>query len=161
VFLKQKMRDLAHENGAVATTKKYGKSREEQKRAFEELGNTQLRLGDKWFLINSDWYTKWLNYLGVAYEDSLQYKSTAESEQVVPAPDKINNKSLLTFNAVTKRFSLKETIVEELDYYTVPEELWLYLSELYETTRKEVGLLSSFFYVFKFGFSSDKFPWFK
>jgi hypothetical protein len=122
---------------------KFGTSKDDQKAALQELGEKALRVGDKWYLINSDWYTKWLNYIGVEYDDSLQYpsvvSSTISSNQSCTAPDSINNKSLLISNPVTKKVHLKDTLVEEIDYYTVSEELWNYLVQLYGISRPEVS----------------------
>jgi hypothetical protein len=124
-----------------SSSSRFGASKDDQKSALQKLGEKALRVGDKWYLIDADWYTKWLNYIGVKYDDSLQYPSIVSStseQSSCPAPDKINNKALLVFNPVTKTYHLKESLVEEIEYYTLSEELWNYLVQLYEISRPEV-----------------------
>ena len=119
----------------------YGTSKLDQKRAYDDLKGKKLRVGDKWYLINSDWFTKWLNYLNVPNNDSLQSPSLTNSSSSCPAPDKINNKSLISFNPITSKSFLKESLNEELDYHTVCEELWKYLVNIYGIARQEVSRL--------------------
>ena len=51
-----------------------------------------------------------------------------------PSPDKINNKTLI--DIVSKQ--LRKDLSEEMDYFTIPEELWDYLKKAYSITQEEV-----------------------
>lgn len=111
-------------------------SREEQKNKALRWINKELKLGDKWYLINSDWYTRWANFVDVQLNndnDSLKiHKSNSITNFL--SPDKINNKTLLD-----NENHLKQDLTEEVDYYTICEELWNYLVNIYGITQKEVS----------------------
>ncbi len=53
------------------------------------------------------------------------------------SPDKINNKTLI--DSISKQ--LRTDLSEEMDYFTIPEELWDYLKKIYSITQEEVVLL--------------------
>lgn len=110
---------------------------DEQKRMAIEFKNKELKLGDKWYLINSDWFTKWTSYIGLELDEFNNLMPKSDGENTTLKPDKINNKSLLTMNPVTKKLFLKDNILEDTDYYTVPEELWNYLVKIYGLSRSE------------------------
>lgn len=80
-------------------------------------------------MINSDWLVKWANYIGLKVPSI-----DAKVSKLTQKPDKINNKNLLS--TTTKQ--LKANLTEEIDYFTIPEELWLYLTRIYSFTQKEV-----------------------
>ena len=101
---------------------KYGFSKEDQLKMANEYRNKPLSVGDKWYLINADWFNKWAKYIGLDSKGSLTI------------PDAIDNKCL--FKPESK--VLKEGIQEEIDYYTIPEELWDYLVKIYSIAQPEV-----------------------
>ncbi len=119
-------------------------SREDQKIKASKWINKELKLGDKWYLINSDWYTRWANYIGIQLNndnESIHLSNHQQQNQMklssYLSPDKINNKTLLNSDN-----QLKSQLTEEVDYYPVCEELWNYLVHLYSTTAPEVSLYS-------------------
>ena len=118
-------------------------TREDQKTKASIWINKELKLGDKWYLINSDWYTRWANYVGIQLNndnDSIHLSNHQQQGQATKlssyySSDKINNKTLL--NADNQ---LKSQLTEEVDYYPICEELWNYLVQLYSTTTLEVSI---------------------
>lgn len=92
-----------------------------QKKYALQFTEKPLKLGDKWYLISSEWYSNWANYIGL----------NTSSKSSTSTPDKISNQSILEYNTETKQFDLKQSLVEETDYFTVPEELWKYLVSKY------------------------------
>ena len=104
-------------------------SRDDQKQKATELMNKELKLGQKWYLINSDWFTRWANF--VNFNNDNDYTSNFLS------PDKINNKTLLNITE-QQGYHLKKELTEEIDYYTVCEELWTYLVHIYSINSSEV-----------------------
>ncbi len=98
--------------------------------------NKKLVKGDKWYLVNADWYTRWMAYVGMAGPDS---KPTGVTTAGTPSPDRINNKTLI--DSVSKK--LRTDLTEEIDYYVIPEELWDYLKKTYSITQEEVMLQNS------------------
>jgi ubiquitin carboxyl-terminal hydrolase 4/11/15 len=115
-----------------------GTSREDQRKMADEYRDKPLRLGDKWYLINAEWYKKWCQYIGISFEEGQKINSNA------PVPGRIDNISLLTENT-SKKLVLQQNLLEEVDYYTVPQELWEYLTKNYSTIRQEV----IFFLIFR------------
>jgi hypothetical protein len=126
---------------------KYAASLEGQRNMAFEYVDKPLKLGDKWYLISSDWYTRWLKYIGIETVKNGLSNETKRSTNPGPSPDAINNKSLLDLSGEKPR--LKTNIIEEIDYYAIPEELWDYLTKIYPLTNKEVCTFTSFPY---FGF---------
>lgn len=87
-----------------------------------------LRQGEKWYLIANEWFVNWNNYIG--------FKSAA-SKTIGTEPKKINNRNLLDYDDTLKKYVLKESLVENTDYVTIPEELWNYLSQIYSVETPE------------------------
>lgn len=103
-------------------------SKEDQRNFAESLIDKKLKLGDKWYLISADWFSRWANFVGLRLPNIDQKLTSAN----FPSPDKINNKYLLNDSK-----HLKNNLTEELDFYTIPEELWSYLTKIYTLTQKE------------------------
>jgi len=98
---------------------------EEQRKKAELYLNKSLQLGDKWYLINADWFNKWLTYIGMSKERPNFYSNQA--------PGRIDNSNLL----MPDKVHLKESLREEMEYFPICEELWNYLSTLYQVTQSE------------------------
>ncbi len=116
-------------------------SRDDQKLKAIKLMNKKLKLGDKWYLINSDWFTRWANFVGYQLNNDNETLMTGNSNGKLGSslsnflsPDKINNKTLL----INGTENLKQQLTEEVDYYTVCEELWSYLVQIYSTNSPQV-----------------------
>jgi hypothetical protein len=114
-------------------------SRDDQKLKAIKLMNKKLKLGDKWYLINSDWFTRWANFVGYQLNNDNETIMTSNSKvgsslSNFLSPDKINNKTLL----INGTEQLKQQLTEEVDYYTVCEELWNYLVQIYSINSPEV-----------------------
>ncbi len=123
---------------SVSSSFKYGFSREDQLKMANEYTDKQLNVGDKWYLINSDWYTRWLKYIGKESHGDAALSATSPSKSHMNvSPEKINNLTLLERNETTQKYSLKNAIIEEVDYYTVPIELWSYLANCYGLTNPD------------------------
>lgn len=106
-------------------TNQMAQSIEDQRKKAELYLNKSLKLGDKWYLINADWFNKWLIYIGMDKEKPNFYSNQP--------PGSIDNSNLL----MPDKVHLKEMLTEEIDYFTISEELWNYLSTLYEVTQAE------------------------
>lgn len=109
-------------------------SRDEQKKKAIKWINKELSQSEKWYLISADWYRRWANFIDIPLNndnDTLPMKSNSLKSFI--SPDKINNRSLLT-----EESKLKPDLTEEIDYYTVCEELWNYLKATYGLTHQNV-----------------------
>ena len=100
---------------------------EEQKSTGLKYLDKDLKQGDKWYLINFDWFKKWLDYVGIK-KDTIY--SSIEPNSSEP-PGKINNQSILQLDTDTNTYVLRDSLLEDTDYVTVPQELWDYLTQIY------------------------------
>ncbi|RNA30578.1 ubiquitin carboxyl-terminal hydrolase 15 isoform X2 [Brachionus plicatilis] len=108
------------------------KSIESQKQLCLEYLNKRLKEEDKWYLVSAEWFKTWLSYIGLKKE--LTITACEPSSQ---PPGKISNKSILQKDPDTDYFFLKEGLIEEADYFTVPQELWQCLTENYSVESEE------------------------
>ncbi|XP_053318592.1 ubiquitin carboxyl-terminal hydrolase 15 isoform X2 [Spea bombifrons] len=88
---------------------------ETQRTEVSALLKTQLRRGDTWYLIDSRWFKQWKKYVGFDSWDKYQMGD----QNVYPGP--VDNSGLLK-DADTQ--SLKEHLIDELDYILLPTEGW-------------------------------------
>ncbi|CAH2277956.1 ubiquitin carboxyl-terminal hydrolase 15 isoform X2 [Pelobates cultripes] len=88
---------------------------ETQRTEVSALLKTQLRRGDTWYLIDSRWFKQWKKYVGFDSWDKYQMGD----QNVYPGP--IDNSGLLKD---TDTQSLKEHLIDELDYILLPTEGW-------------------------------------
>ena len=106
---------------------------EEQKNFGNQHINKELEVGDKWYLISSDWFCRWASYVGIKLNDNdVNHHSTLNAP--LPSPGKINNRTL--FDETTKQ--LKNDIVENVDFQAIPEQLWDYLKSIFSITNEDV-----------------------
>lgn len=94
------------------------------KTSLKNLLNKQLRLGDKWYVIDIQWYNKWLDYMG------LNDDQTKIVSHVKPGP--LSNRLLLDTNG-----KLKTEIQLNQDYEIVPEECWKLIKEDYGISNEK------------------------
>jgi len=101
-------------------------SYEQYKFSFKFL-NKQFKLAEKWYLINKEWYDKWLVFIEWNNFNSLEW------------PGVINNNPILNqgFNC----YNLKSNLIKDIDYHLVCQELWEYLSKVYSVSKKDVFIL--------------------
>uniref|UniRef100_A0A672LSY5 Ubiquitin carboxyl-terminal hydrolase n=1 Tax=Sinocyclocheilus grahami TaxID=75366 RepID=A0A672LSY5_SINGR len=90
-------------------------STESQKQSIGTLLKTPLRKGDEWYLIDSRWFKQWKKYVGF---DSWDLYNVGE-HNLFPGP--IDNSGLFSDH---KSQTLKEHLIDELDYVLVPTEAW-------------------------------------
>uniref|UniRef100_A0A4W3I552 Ubiquitin carboxyl-terminal hydrolase n=1 Tax=Callorhinchus milii TaxID=7868 RepID=A0A4W3I552_CALMI len=88
---------------------------------------TPLKKGDTWYLVDSRWFKQWKKYVGFDSWDKYQMGD----QNVYPGP--VDNSGLLIDSDSQ---SLKEHLIDELDYILVPTEGWNKLVSWY-------GLLES------------------
>ncbi|KAM5171999.1 ubiquitin carboxyl-terminal hydrolase 15-like [Mantella aurantiaca] len=88
---------------------------ETQRGEVSALLKTPLRRGDTWYLIDSRWFKQWKKYVGFDSWDKYQMGD----QNVYPGP--IDNSGLLKD---TDTQSLKEHLIDELDYILLPTEGW-------------------------------------
>ncbi|XP_007425865.1 ubiquitin carboxyl-terminal hydrolase 4 [Python bivittatus] len=81
-----------------------------------------LRPGESWYLIDSRWFKQWKKYVGF---DSWDLYNVGEPN-LFPGP--IDNSGLFTDSETQ---TLKEHLIEELDYVLVPTEAWNKLANWY------------------------------
>nr|XP_021498541.1 ubiquitin carboxyl-terminal hydrolase 15-like isoform X2 [Meriones unguiculatus] len=79
------------------------------------LLKTSLRKGDTWYLVDSRWFKQWKKYVGFDSWDKYQMGD----QNVYPGP--IDNSGLLKDGDAR---SLKEHLIDELDYILLPTEGW-------------------------------------
>ncbi|XP_030633163.1 ubiquitin carboxyl-terminal hydrolase 4 [Chanos chanos] len=90
-------------------------STETQKQSIGALLKTTLRKGDEWYLIDSRWFKQWKKYVGF---DSWDMYNVGE-QSLFPGP--IDNSGLFSDQDTQ---TLKEHLIDELDYVLVPTEAW-------------------------------------
>ncbi|XP_053233347.1 ubiquitin carboxyl-terminal hydrolase 4 isoform X1 [Podarcis raffonei] len=86
-----------------------------QRAELMPLLGTALRPGESWFLIDSRWFKQWKKYVGF---DSWDLYNVGEPN-LFPGP--IDNSGLF---ADSEAQTLKEHLIDELDYVLVPTEAW-------------------------------------
>ena len=115
-------------------------TRDDQKLKAIELMVKEFKLGDKWYLINSDWLKNWANFVGYEIDKySIRNKlNTTSSKSDLPC--KINNKQLVNKlkQEIYNEIHLKPGLSED-EYYYICEELWNYLVEIYSINSPEVN----------------------
>ncbi|GCB66809.1 hypothetical protein scyTo_0010148, partial [Scyliorhinus torazame] len=79
------------------------------------LMKTPLKKGDTWYLVDSRWFKQWKKYVGFDSWDKYQMGD----QNVYPGP--VDNSGLLKGGDSQ---SLKEHLIDELDYILVPTEGW-------------------------------------
>ncbi|XP_006171026.2 ubiquitin carboxyl-terminal hydrolase 4 isoform X2 [Tupaia chinensis] len=88
---------------------------ETQKSELGALMRTTLQRGAQWYLIDSRWFKQWKKYVGF---DSWDMYSVGE-RNLFPGP--IDNSGLFSD---PESQTLKEHLIDELDYVLVPTEAW-------------------------------------
>ncbi|KAM9171226.1 ubiquitin carboxyl-terminal hydrolase 15 isoform 5-T11 [Pangshura tecta] len=88
---------------------------ETQRSDVAALLKTALRKGDTWYLVDSRWFKQWKKYVGFDSWDKYQMGD----QNVYPGP--IDNSGLLKDGDSQ---SLKEHLIDELDYILLPTEGW-------------------------------------
>ncbi|XP_036375809.1 ubiquitin carboxyl-terminal hydrolase 15-like isoform X2 [Megalops cyprinoides] len=92
------------------------------------LLKTPLRKGDTWYLVDSRWFKQWKKYVGFDSWDKYQMGD----QNVYPGP--VDNSGLLKDGDA---LSLKEHLIDELDYILVPTEGWNKLVSWYGLTESQ------------------------
>uniref|UniRef100_A0A671NJH8 Ubiquitin carboxyl-terminal hydrolase n=1 Tax=Sinocyclocheilus anshuiensis TaxID=1608454 RepID=A0A671NJH8_9TELE len=90
-------------------------STESQKQSIGTLLKTPLRKGDEWYLIDSRWFKQWKKYVGF---DSWDLYNVGEHNLY---PGLIDNSGLFSDH---ESQTLKEHLIDELDYVLMPTEAW-------------------------------------
>nr|XP_055132953.1 ubiquitin carboxyl-terminal hydrolase 4 isoform X8 [Symphalangus syndactylus] len=88
---------------------------ETQKSELGALMRTTLQRGAQWYLIDSRWFKQWKKYVGF---DSWDMYNVGE-HNLFPGP--IDNSGLFSD---PESQTLKEHLIDELDYVLVPTEAW-------------------------------------
>nr|XP_044992543.1 ubiquitin carboxyl-terminal hydrolase 4 isoform X3 [Jaculus jaculus] len=88
---------------------------ETQKSELGALMSTTLQRGAQWYLIDSRWFKQWKKYVGF---DSWDMYNVGE-HNLFPGP--IDNSGLFSD---PESQTLKEHLIDELDYVLVPTEAW-------------------------------------
>ena len=103
------------------------KSHEQYKFSYKLL-NKEMKLGEKRYLINKDWYNKWSTFIN------------RNNFNLLEQPGVINNDSILNnlFKLNDDSDKIKSNLVNGLDYYVVCQELWEYLKKFYGLSKTEV-----------------------
>ncbi|CAH3164466.1 unnamed protein product [Porites evermanni] len=103
---------------------------EQQKKEMSVELKKSLRKGDTWYLVDCHWFKQWKKFVG--YDKWDQYGAGEE----INNPGPIDNSSLLTADGVT----LKEHLIDELDYNLLPEEAWFKLVSWYGVSSDQHAL---------------------
>ncbi|KAL6490639.1 hypothetical protein MHYP_G00009840 [Metynnis hypsauchen] len=95
---------------------------ETQRAEIAALLKTQLLEGDTWYLVDSCWFKQWKKYVGFDSWD----KYSVGMNDVYPGP--VDNSGLLQD---TDSNSIKNHLIDELDYILLPTEGWYKLISWY------------------------------
>lgn len=87
----------------------------EQREIITPLLRPALKAGDSWYLLDLKWYHQWQKFVGFDRWNDFH----AGSEAYRPGP--INLSALYNGDSATE---LREHMVDELDYFLVPAEVW-------------------------------------
>lgn len=98
---------------------------ETQKTEIANLLKAPLKKGDTWYLVDTKWLKQWKKYVGFDSWDSF----SAGDQSANPGP--IDNKTLFKDDGKT----LKEHLIDELDYVLLPTEGWNKLVSWYGTVE--------------------------
>uniref|UniRef100_UPI00398F05F1 ubiquitin carboxyl-terminal hydrolase 15-like isoform X3 n=1 Tax=Pristiophorus japonicus TaxID=55135 RepID=UPI00398F05F1 len=101
---------------------------ETQRADTAALMKTPLKKGDTWYLVDSRWFKQWKKYVGFDSWDKYQMGD----QNVYPGP--VDNSGLLKDGDSQ---SLKEHLIDELDYILVPTEGWNKLVSWYGLTESQ------------------------
>ncbi|XP_067906463.1 ubiquitin carboxyl-terminal hydrolase 15-like isoform X9 [Heterodontus francisci] len=101
---------------------------ETQRADTAALMKTPLKKGDTWYLVDSRWFKQWKKYVGFDSWDKYQMGD----QNVYPGP--VDNSGLLKGGDSQ---SLKEHLIDELDYILVPTEGWNKLVSWYGLTENQ------------------------
>ncbi|XP_036417320.1 zinc finger protein RFP-like [Colossoma macropomum] len=93
-----------------------------QRAEIKELLKTQLLEGDTWYLVDSCWFKQWKKYVGF---DPCDMACVGEQD-LYPGP--VDNSGLLQD---TDSHSIKNYLIDELDYILLPTEGWYKLIRWY------------------------------
>ncbi|XP_072175057.1 ubiquitin carboxyl-terminal hydrolase 4-like [Diadema setosum] len=94
----------------------------QQNRMIRDLLDTPLVKGDTWYLIDSRWYKQWKKYVGYDSWDVYNMGNDASN------PGPVDNSGIFVDGQVG---TLKEHLIDELDYVLVPTEAWNLLTKWY------------------------------
>nr|XP_058960785.1 ubiquitin carboxyl-terminal hydrolase 4-like isoform X1 [Pocillopora verrucosa] len=103
---------------------------ENQKKEIAEAMNKPLVKGDIWFLVDSHWFKQWKKFAGYDSWDKF------EVGQELNNPGPIDNSSLFEADGCT----LKEHLIDELDYTLLPKDSWCKLVSWYGITSDQQTL---------------------
>ena len=107
---------------------------EYQRHMAQKYANKPLRLGDKWYLVNADWYCRWCSFIGFDRASATLGATTSSSL----SPGSIDNHALVERD--NKR-QLRDSVAEEIDYFTVCEELWSYWTRAYKLKQADTDVI--------------------
>lgn len=97
-----------------------------QREEIARLLKTKLQKGDTWFLVDNAWFNMWKKYVGF---DSWNTFCLGD-QTFYPGP--VFNSGLLTDS-----LTIKEHLIEELDYILLPKEAWDKLISWYGLTEHQ------------------------
>jgi len=95
------------------------------KTGLEEMLEKPLVKGDKWYLIEKKWFQQLKSYIGIEDGDLLDTEVVDGSYDLGPIPllGPVDNKPLFQEDGM----EIREHMIDELDYFLVPEEAWVLL----------------------------------
>ncbi|KAK2176765.1 hypothetical protein NP493_642g00044 [Ridgeia piscesae] len=104
---------------------------ETEKNEIAELLKTPLKKGDTWYLIDAKWFKQWKKYVGFDTWDA----GSVGDETVFPGP--IDNSPLCKEGTNN---TLKEHLIDELDYNLMPDDAWKKLVTWYGIVNTDMVL---------------------
>ena len=110
----------------------------EQYKFSYKLLNKEMKLGEKWYLINKDWYNKWTTFINRNNFNRLEWPGVINNDYI------LNDSNTNSFKINDSFFSadqLRSSLTQYVHYFIVCEELWEYLKTVYGLSKKEVFLL--------------------
>ncbi|XP_068685473.1 ubiquitin carboxyl-terminal hydrolase 15-like [Montipora capricornis] len=103
-----------------------------QKKELTEGIQKPLRKGDAWYLVDCRWFKQWKKFLGF---DTCSRDQFGVGDHL-NHPGPIDNSSLLADDGIT----LKEHLIDGLDYNLLPEDTWFKLVSWYGVTSGQQSI---------------------
>ncbi|XP_064398355.1 ubiquitin carboxyl-terminal hydrolase 15-like isoform X3 [Halichondria panicea] len=91
-----------------------------QKTEIQAALKQQFRKGDVWFLVDIRWIKQWMKFIGYKPDD----QSSVGKKSANPGP--LDNSNLSNTHG-----HLRERLVDEMDYFLIPESAWNKLASWY------------------------------
>ena len=109
----------------------------QQYKFSHKLLNKEMKLGEKWYLINKDWYDKWTTFISRNNFNRLEWPGAINNDSILNNNDS-KQSALSHINSVSSIEQLRSSLFKYVHYYVVCQELWEYLKKVYGLSKYNV-----------------------